>query len=389
MSSMRRTNPAFAAFGCLIASLGTLAGACGDGAEDAPGEVRALGATDVSILWPIDEPDALLRADSAGQGGALLPRDVFDQIGRSLTRELDEADDEYAALRIVGARLDPCFSVDLVRCQPQLRLIAQALDPTLGALDGALHLLYNLDDDAFAALLDDVRALTAYAPEQSSADPLQPSPALAAQGAGGAYGSRLAQRITAAVGAGNLARLTFMTRTGARAGTWEFGGLAVRAYPATGFGPPGPLTIDAIDATLQNVSQSGVLDYEYSVEPAFADEIGRDGVSAAGTMALSAEARSALHDWATGIERPSEIVPDTTDCASCHLAQHVRAGLEAAEPALVSEAEAAERAPRITGAEDSNPDNLRAFGYFGFEPAISQRTANETAAVLAALAASE
>jgi hypothetical protein len=368
---MQRTNPASAAFGCLIASLGTLAGACGDGAEDAPGDVRALGAADVSILWPIDDPDALLRADSAGQGGALLPRDVFDQIGRSLTRELDEADDEYAALRVVGARLDPCFSVDLVRCQPQLRLIAQALDPTLGALDGALHLLYNLDDDAFAVLLGELRALTAYAPEQSSADALQVSPALAAQGVDGAYGTRLAARITAAVG------------------TWEFGGLAVRAYPDTGFGPPGTLTIDAIDATLQNVSQSGVIGYEYSVEPAFADEIGRDGVSAAGTMALSAEARSALHDWATGIERPSEIVPDTTDCASCHLAMHVRAGLEAAEPTLVSEAEAAERAPRITGAEDSNPDNLRAFGYFGFEPAISQRTANETAAVLAALAASE
>jgi hypothetical protein len=37
---------------------------------------------------------------------------------------------------------------------------------------------------------------------------------------------------------------------------------------------------------------------------------------------------------------------------------------------------------------ETDVDNLRAFGWFGGYPQVSQRTANETAAVVMALAAS-
>ena len=188
------------------------------------------------------------------------------------------------------------------------------------------------------------------------------------------------------VGAANLARVTFMTRTDARAGQWEFGGRAVKAYPDTGFGEPGPLEITAIGSELQTVNQDGVLDFAFIVEPAFAEDVGLPAASAADLAGLPPASQADVHDWAMRIERPTNTTPDSTDCASCHIAPHARAALEGLDPTLLSTAEAAELAPRTSGSEDGNIDNLRAFGWFGAEPVISQRAANESAHALAGIA---
>jgi len=122
--------------------------------------------------------------------------------------------------------------------------------------------------------------------------------------------------------------------------------------------------------------------FNFNVSPTFADADGKNGASSQGFAALPAAGRKTLHDWAVRQQQGTQTVPDTTDCASCHVADHVTRSLEASFAPLAT----FDRGPRmITGAEMQS-DNLRAFGYFGKDAAISVRTANETAAVVRAFA---
>jgi cytochrome c peroxidase len=91
-------------------------------------------------------------------------------------------------------------------------------------------------------------------------------------------------------------------------------------------------------------------------------------------------------DALTRAENPSLDSPATIDCAACHLANRLRGHLQTAfglsSPlAYTSPAEAT----RLIGGAERDNDNLRAFGYFDAQPAISQRVANETVQVLAAM----
>jgi hypothetical protein len=343
------------------------------------GDPRALAMHDVSILFPLG--DRLWPATD------LVPSSVFRAIGRSVVKELADAD-EYDALRVVAVRVDPCFRHDWggVPCQPQLRLVLQAIAPDgTRAFDGALHALYNLDEATFATLATELRALTAAAPEQ--ADPalaLGVSPALRAQGVDGVYGQHLRALVRRYAREETLARLTFMTRTEARAGQWQFGGRAVRPFPETGFDPAGPLDIRALTAgsptpvVLQTVtSESGPSGYHYAIDPSFADGIGAPAANAAEVAALPADRRGETYAWTLRQTNPNNTTPDSTDCASCHLAERARDHLEARFPELVDPGDAAER-PAFTAGALSNPDNLRAFGYFDATPVVVLRTARES-----------
>jgi hypothetical protein len=110
--------------------------------------------------------------------------------------------------------------------------------------------------------------------------------------------------------------------------------------------------------------------------------------SEGGIEAASADERAAAYAILAGIENPTIDTPESVDCASCHLANRLRGYLDlrhppatAPESRYVGQADAA----RVVGGAETNNDNLRAFGYFGVDPVVSQRTANETHAVLAAL----
>ena len=86
------------------------------------------------------------------------------------------------------------------------------------------------------------------------------------------------------------------------------------------------------------------------------------------------------------VENPLSESPDTVDCSACHLANRLRGNLQTTFglTSALSYISTAEATRLIGGAERAN-DNLRAFGYFDAQPAISQRTANETLKVLAAM----
>lgn len=352
------------------------------------GPSRALEANDISILLPIDgaNASALWAASAAGRGGPLVSREVFGQIGRPLFRERSTPEAQYDALRVVAVRYDPCFTHGVApseACQPQIRLVMQGVDLATGrAFDGAIHLLYNLTPALDAATRAELRAMTALAPANVGR-PLGVSPVVAAQGMNGPYAQRLRVLVLASVGMENLVRMTFMTRTSARSGTWEFGGVSVRAWP--GSPPPGPLSIPMLaGATLQTTTSIIGPGVQYSVTP----RIGQpENVAALSTQATADAHRTggiaavrALLTWATGVENPATHTPDTIDCATCHVANRVARSMARDYPMAAMGLEPT--VSRQIGAQEMNSENLRIFGYFDADPAIAQRAANETAQAL-------
>ena len=345
---------------------------------------NVLGRHDVSILVPLPASgDLPWKASMAARGGALLPKSVFDKIGLSLFREVVDTA-EYDALRVVGIRFDPCFTTSLTSaCQPQIRIVFQSLsDPQRaeGTNDGAVHALYNLSAADFAAAIDRLRALDA--PQNRAYQPLGVSPALAAQGMTGTYARGLAEILATYAGPDTLARMTFMTRTDARQSSWQLGGFHVKANASTGFPAAGPIKILGTNETVQFIANQGFGSFNFVVTPTIADDAGAAGLSIFSLRQLTATQRKTVAAWALEQESPTKTVPDTTDCASCHVAGHTTNALGTLDPSLIS----FDQGPRAIGASDTQGDNLRAFGYFGEDAMVSIRTANETAAVLRALA---
>jgi hypothetical protein len=346
---------------------------------------HALGRHDVSILVPLPATgDLPWKASMPARGGALLPKAVFDKIGRSIFREIADTG-EYDALRVVGVRFDPCFTTSLTAaCQPQIRVIFQTLsDPVTradGTNDGAVHALYNLTAQDFAGAIATLRSLDA--PQNRAYQPLGVSPTLKAQGMDSAYARGLADILATYAGPDTLARMTFMTRTDARQSSWQLGGFHVKANAATGFPAAGPIKILGTNETLQVVANEGFGSFNYNVTPQIADTVGATGLSIFSLRQLNATQRKSVAAWAQRQESPTATVPDTTDCASCHVAGHTTNALGGIDAAFIS----LDQGPRAVGNAEAVGDNLRAFGYFGPDAMVSIRTANETAAVVRALA---
>jgi hypothetical protein len=240
-------------------------------AEVGPG--RALTANDVSVLMPLPTApgqDFYLRTTTAGRGGPLLPEAEFDRIARSLTNVVEDPE-EYDALRVLAVRFDPCFQITLeTACQPQIRLVFQFLAEGGLTNDGAIHALYNVPLGELPTLVAELRALALLAPENTGQPTLDVSPALRTQGMDGAYGRGLHALVLRYAGTDTLARMTFMTRTNARSGQWEFGGFHLGDWPDTGFPTAGPITIEgALPSSLQTVARRVSDGFEFTVLPEF------------------------------------------------------------------------------------------------------------------------
>ncbi|RYG79909.1 hypothetical protein EON77_08530 [bacterium] len=174
-----------------------------------------------------------------------------------------------------------------------------------------------------------------------------------------------------------------MTRELARQGTWVFGGFNLADYPQT-TGAAGPITIFGVNATKQTVSNMLPADKEvaYVVDPEFSDPVGRAGTNNTHFQSFTPDGseHTALAGWMNRQQDGAGLVtPDTSDCASCHLADHIRTAVETKLGARTGATITGEKLP---SAADRFQDNLRAFGYFFDSPAISARTANETAAIV-------
>ena len=358
-------------------------------------EALALSQNDVSILIPLPQnanEDVLFRVQTQGAFGELLPAFV---LGKMPALVFEEAKETFKRLRVISIRLDPCFPLASPQtgCQPQVRMIWQPLventDGSLRTLDAALHSFYDLTNEEFALLISQIENLKNQMGEKSSDEILTVHPLLKKYGLRSSYAQSLFSILLSHVGASRLSQATFMQLAGAE-NMWNFG-----AFTISG---------SQISRTIVPRTQKPIQVFRNS--PITPDYFGHGGMfpapQGADTFNLLVTESKLIEQKdeseviegvmsATRIENPNNHNPHTVDCASCHTAQMARIWANNQFPWLMLESRAEQFRFQSkfnllnSSPQPGNTKVLRAFGYINSEPAISQRTINETARVLESL----
>lgn len=328
-----------------------------------------LGSNDVSILFPLPESGAV----DALFGAELLPGAVLSHLPEVPTERL----------RVVSARIDPCFpslvTAPSPDCRFQLRLVMQPLsDDGAGvrAESAAVHLFYDLPPGDFVEL---VRALVA-ARDEPWQGPLRAHPTLVEQGLDGPYAKAVRAALLAGIGEERLTRVTFSLTT---AGSTSFGGVDLV------LGKAQPLSIAGSSASEQSFTSApsdDPLGFSAAiVAPKLAGAL--DDLSplydSASAAKLGEEALWPLYEKALRLENPELRSAANVDCVSCHTAGRARLWLER-ETDFASRSSALRFTSGFELGGAPSPaaaGSLRAFGWAGTEPVVSARAANESAAV--------
>ena len=375
-----------------------LAGACADSAPApaaaSPAKLTSMvGVDDVSFLYPIPTDPrlrtSLLGADATGGRGALLPLDVHRVLPPLDT--IVPNDEGYTFLRVVSVRLDPCFpglGVNEERdCKNQVRLVMQPViletkGSGLTTMDLAVHLFYALTREELAGLLQELTDLRTASGIQRSDGPVGIHPALAREGIEGPFSRALRALLLAHVGRENLTRVTFMgvEQVGQ---AWRFGGFDLEGGKLVPMKIP---LVDVTEETFHNRDLDGVTFSAASTAPV--SPAAEDIRLLFDPLALSAardDERRAAYGHALRIENPTMTSPATVDCATCHVAMAARRFAERAHGLSSLGAPDLYTHPRglpLAGATVERTNELRALGYLGARPSVSQRTVNETAVVV-------
>lgn len=393
-------------------ALGAL-GACGgtpDVLPDAAVSGGAIQMNDVSILFPLTAPGAsvnnFLSASSAGARGTLLPSNLYDAVGHISGSSGNPepggtGNAAYGDLHVVAIRIDPCFAALApdphgAGCINQLRVVFQELttvDGKVTAFDSGLHAFYQLtraDLDSLTAAIGSLRASNSTGERLGG---LVPHPIIARQGLDGAMADGVRKLVLAYAGEQNLTRVTELSATNTGF-DWTFSGFDVSDAASATFTPMMIPTLSG--ATSQtffrgfgSVTPAG----EFMPPTSGSDDLVplADGSAA---MQLTPTARQAAFDGLVRVDNPGDNSPNTTDCASCHLAtpvshliaQPLFGMVEAQNPNAFQPdgvyVLASEMAPQF---DATGAFNVHAFSYVGSDPGINQRTVNETAAIVAYL----
>lgn len=346
----------------------------GGGAARPDGGLR-LNANDVAILYALTDAGSAPLVAMREAGHTLLEEASFKLLGAQTSGvpylvEAPGRDMLYPLLRVSSIRVDPCADEKepalAVGCRRQLRLAVQVYEPSLHSFgDASLHLFYALDEARLIAVLKRLRDL------QSPLDaPLGVHPALASEGPGGPTAIRLRELLRGCCSEANLVRLTLMA-TGRSGNNWFFHRLDRQA-----------------DGGLQHVdSESGGFT-ELSRDPAL-----RDGVpfgtgfpdallTTPSLDALDAGALRAAVDALRALENPRLTVADQSRCDACHVAGTTLNYVLARRGPLGSLPSEYVRRLQVSPGLEPGLSNLHAFSYFGDQPTVSARAANEVERVL-------
>jgi hypothetical protein len=393
-------------------------------------EAKALGMTDVTILYPQPEKwefvDDMLGPSSEDAKGELLPASVFAKIADLAAPKMIGNDgnlvdppqaklfarwaENFAYMRFVGIRLDPCFgetsNLGATNCLSTIRLVGQFLhkqpqNGTSPVFDNAasVHLFYKVSQQDFAALAKEMLAL-----RLSTGLPLQKSllspqhqgvhPTLKEQGLRGAYATALKAIILKYAGEQTLSRVAFSVedRFNAQSGgyymqpqqnpdtRWVFGGFeyergALRPLNISSLGDyTGLQTIDSFPR--QRGDKNMV-----TVDPPIA--IG-DNLLGAFNPVKQPNGSFQFTDIEKGktaarkLQNPNDYTTKNADCVSCHMAKEALIGRDDMQPNALD-------FKSYTFRLDSSINQFGPFRMFGWDqgrPVVAQRVVNETANVL-------
>ena len=398
--------------------------------DDELNESKALGMTDVTILYPQpdkwEQVDDMLGPSSEDAKGELLPGSLFAQIAdlpspKMIGRDGNEVDpgkklfaqwaDNFAYLRVVGIRLDPCFgettNLGANTCTSTIRLVAQFFmrGPNVGQpffdSNASIHLFYTLPQSEFASLAKEMLALRIKTglPLQKGLVSNQQTgvhPTIKEQGLRGEYANGLKATILKYAGEQTLTRIAFSVedRSNAQANgyynqqqgvpdsRWVFGGFEHRS------GRLVPLNIASLgDYTgLQTVDTFPSMRGDknlVTVNPAISIS---DDVFGAFNLVKNAQGQFTSPDAPTiekgraaarKLQNPGNYNAHNSDCGSCHMAKQALATLQPQSTDLDFKS--------YTFRLDATHASIGPFRMFGWEqgrPVISARVVNETANVL-------
>lgn len=319
-----------------------------------------IGAADVTLLVPLEGTTDLPGAAET------LGRRTFDRLPPLTV--VDEPDDLFHALRIVGVRLDPCFRDVLDEpCTPSLRLVLQpVLERAEGrsTRDAAVHAFFRVSASEVEQLATTLAAERTRRGLPSDEREALREPALRRQ---------LFHALRQLATPERLSRVAAVSLHPSNE-AWTF----------TAFDVDGPrvaprlvptLAVAEAKVTSLSTARSVTLLPGSTAEPALAQALAKN--------ALSGAPEPLLRSTADAIERvidPARHGVGTVDCVTCHLAPVARRALLSTSAAPPTRVEA----PDVY----DDPRNLRAFGYLGAVPSISPRVQLETAAVVQSFAAS-
>lgn len=346
------------------------------GAFTRVGSKRRWNVHDVSILFPLPkdgEANLLLRMTD---GGGLFTEDMFRMLGSPATgmpflTEGPGRDGHFPNLRVTSVRIDPCHDepspTATTRCVRQVRLVVQPLyDGSF--YDASIHLFYELDDAAFVTLLARMRAVGLGASPHVS---LGVHPAMENEGLRGPTATAIRAALLEACNLQRLTKFTIMA-TG-RSKNWFFFAIAKN--------PDGSFARVRGETTEGGFSDHGLpaqRDPAPTNDPAFPDDL----LATASVQAASETALLAGIDKLERLANPKLAKTSETRCASCHAAattlDHV---LELTETPAVPRTRNAFATSSVVQHRHGF-SNHHAFSYFGDEPAVSRRAANDSIATV-------
>ena len=365
-----------------------------------PAQAVSLTPSDVTMIWPMPADDAqrdtMIAATTAGAHGELLPAALYQ------LPILDERDwgikdplMDRPRLRVVAARLDPCFASFAPPTDPacinQIRLVMQVLRPgggqgggtptaEMGANDGAVHLFYKVSRGELLALARAVAALRDKHGGAEVTETLGVHPLLARHGLGSAYARELQALLLAELGVARLTRVTFFARTRAREPQWPFG-----IFDVVG----GKLVQqDIVTLGVKRQTLEGV--FRKVVDPVTRSADNPDALlSISGPVRAPTAAETAAYAALLRIQNPTKHTPETMACAECHAAQRMQTAAQNTLGLLPTDFAADHFVSPVAPTPESKmgSENFHAAGYLAANLAVSTRTANETAAVVTAMTA--
>lgn len=355
---------------------------------------------DLSILLPLPkdlERDPMLKAGDLGAHGELVPFSNYASLP-ILAPVFRKKESEFASLRAVGFRIDPCFPTKPGMCTRQVRIVWQPLlnDPLkneIVTVDAGVHTFYDLTETEFQSML---KALSKLKKAQglTTEGPLWIHPAFLKQGLSGPFAREFHQILLARIGLKNLSRMTFMLVRGDSI-LWAFGGVNFdKGVPTTIHIPRLEQPVFTPMQTFVNRSFSTDDFQKSQVSPA---PSGKDTFNLlmrdSGKIRPIEDREEIVESVASiyRIENPDYHSSETLDCVSCHVAHAARGyavgkwGMLGFPQTVHDLAYKSKFDLRAVSPQMWFTTNLHAFSYFQEEPSISQRVINEAAAVAASV----
>ncbi len=364
---------------------------------------------DVSYLFKLptgnaQAPVSLLGPKEEARKGPLLPRRLYGRLPTLLIDGAGNATLYKQAMRVVGARIDPCPDGKNNACSPEIRLVWQPVEydefaGTWLARDAAVHCFYGLSPTELELLkkdLWDIKKRFAELGVDTKLKALDIHPALRNDRTADGFGREIRRVLLKYVGEGNLEKITYVAllvptkwwRFGAfekdRNGKWRTADIPrlgaptedifnVAVYDGIGLGPE-----KGLDAVFN------VLPEDYPEADNIFTVINK------GYRFNDARDRSVFEgklDTIARFQNPRRTNVDNLDCAACHYADATRYYMgnrfrELKQADSVEEFENPD--PTVFNLENgtlaaASTRNVRAFGFLGDKPVVSQRTINESA----------